>query len=409
MSGILKNRFVLTSDKVVNQQAVIKVIGVGGGGSNAVDHMIDKHIDGVQFYTANTDAQALQRSQVANKIQFGEELTKGLGAGANPQIGRDAARENPQTIAKQLATADMVFITAGMGGGTGTGAAPVFAEILKKANPDILIVAVVTTPFEFEGQKRIGIAQNGLACLNGSVDSLITIPNEKILDGEDLSIMQAYAKANDVLRKAVQGIADVVVQSGYINVDFADVKTIMSEAGATMMGSGSATGEDRATMATRAAFENPLIADVNVADAKGILINITGSSSLTTKEFRAIGDVVKEVASDNANIITGHVFDESLEDEIRVTIVATGLDRESEIQPVKHKLQTEQQQYDSTYQQPHPENHTLIYDYDNSGHLGHVTGASYDAEDLPAVFRNSNGRYKPEGQDHGQDHDNVAD
>lgn len=400
MSDKIKNRFVLTGDRKPTQHAVVKVVGVGGGGSNAVDHMLDKHIEGVEFYAANTDAQALERSQVANKIQFGEALTKGLGAGANPQIGRDAALENPQAVAKQLADADMVFITAGMGGGTGTGAAPMFSQILKQANPDILVVAVVTTPFEFEGQKRMGIATSGLECLDTTVDSLITIPNEKILDGEDLAIKDAYAKVNDVLRNAVQVIAGVVVHSGYINVDFADVKTIMSVSGATMMGSGSASGADRATLATRAAFENPLVADVNVNEAKGILINITGSSSVTTKEFSAIGSVVKEIASENANIITGHVFDESLEEEIRVTIVATGLQQEPDSEKPQNRQESdvEQNGFETGHRQHHPENHALTYDYMDSN-AEESNGNGYDTNELPAVFRNSNGRYKPTEQD----------
>ena len=325
MSSFSRNRFVLQSADVLNQQAKIKVIGVGGGGSNAVDHMVNEQIEGVDFYVANTDAQALGRARVLQKVQFGTELTKGLGAGSNPEIGRDAALEDKNKLVDYLIDADMVFITAGMGGGTGTGATPVISSAIKEANPKVLVVAIVTTPFEFEGRKRMNIAKDGLSELRSAVDSLITIPNEKILEDSKLAIKDAYAQANDVLLNAVQGIAELVIRPGHINVDFADVQTVMTEAGSAMMGTGRATGDDRAVTATHQAIENPLLADVDVSNAKGLLVNITANSNMTTHEMRQIGDIIQEVASEDATIIMGQVFDEEIEDELRVTIVATGL------------------------------------------------------------------------------------
>ena len=334
---LFNNRFVLHAEDTFNQRAVIKVIGVGGGGSNAVDHMVNEQIEGVEFFVANTDVQALTRARVLQKVQLGTELTKGLGAGSNPQLGREAAIEDKEKLVEFLGNADMIFITAGMGGGTGTGAAPEISKSLKEANPNILVVAVVTTPFEFEGKKRMAVANEGLKDLKSAVDSLITIPNEKILDDINLTLKDAYGKVNDVLLNAVQGIADLVVRPGYINVDFADVRTVMSEAGSAMMGSGRASGDNRATMATRAAIENPLLADVDVSNAKGILINITGSSVMSPQELKDIARIVEEVASEDATVIMGQVYDDDLEDEIRVTIVATGLNDQLEDQPEQHQ------------------------------------------------------------------------
>ena len=318
-------RFTLQADDVMNQRAKISVIGVGGGGSNAVDHMVNEQIEGVEFYITNTDAQALGQSRVQNKIQFGKELTRGLGVGSNPRIGREAAVVDKQLIVEQIADSDMVFITAGMGGGTGTGAAPVISETLKEVAPDVLVVAVVTTPFEFEGIRRNECAAEGLKDLKPAVDSLITIPNDKILEDGLLPLKDAYAQANNVLLNAVQGIADLVIRPGFINVDFADVKTVMSESGTAMMGTGKASGDNRACVATHAAIENPLLADVEVSDAKGLLVNVTASSDMTAQELIQIGKIVQEVASPDATIIMGNVFDDSVDDEIRVTIVATGL------------------------------------------------------------------------------------
>ena len=321
-----RNRFTLHPMDSAGPLAKIKVLGVGGGGSNAVDHMVNSKIEGVEFFVANTDAQALARTKVMNKIQFGKTLTKGLGTGSNPEIGREAALEDTEDLVESLCEADMVFITAGMGGGTGTGAAPIIANALKEKNPDILVVGVVTTPFEFEGPTRVNGAVIGLAELKKQVDSLITIPNEKILEElEDSLLQDAYAKANDVLLNAVKGISDVVIRPGKINVDFADVRTVMSESGSAMMGNGSASGEDRMQKAVNSAIKNPLLSDVDVSNARALLVNVTSSDDMTTKEFMELTRIVREFTSNDANIIPGMVFDESVGDEIRVTIIATGL------------------------------------------------------------------------------------
>ncbi len=307
------------------QSAVIKVIGVGGGGGNAVSHMIANHVDGVDFVCANTDAQALNSLQAKTLLQMGSTVTKGLGAGANPEIGRQAALEDRDEIAEILAGADMVFITAGMGGGTGTGAAPVFAEVARELG--ILTVAVVTRPFPFEGKKRSLLADAGIRELSEHVDSLITIPNEKLLDvlGKNASLLEAFKAANDVLLGAVKGIADLIIRPGMINVDFADVRTVMSEMGMAMMGTGYASGEGRAREAAESAIRSPLLEDVNLHGARGILVNITAGESLSLGEFSEVGDTVGEFASDDATVVVGTVIDPDLGDEIRVTVVATGL------------------------------------------------------------------------------------
>jgi len=307
------------------QQAVIKVIGVGGGGGNAVRHMLDSHVDGVDFICANTDAQALEFLDIKSVIQLGSTITKGLGAGANPEIGRQAAMEDRERISEMLKGADMVFITAGMGGGTGTGGAPVVAEIARELG--ILTVAVVTKPFPHEGGKRMKIAEAGLAELAEHVDSLITIPNKKLLAvlGKNTSLVDAFAAANDVLLGAVQGIADLIMCPGMVNVDFADVKTVMSEMGMAMMGTGSATGENRAQEAAEAAIRSPLLEDINLQGARGILVNITASPSLNLGEYASVGEIVEEFASENATVVVGTVIDEDMTEELRVTVVATGL------------------------------------------------------------------------------------
>lgn len=309
----------------VPQNAVIKVIGVGGGGGNAVEHMMSNQVEGVEFICANTDAQALKNMNAKTLLQLGGAVTKGLGAGANPNVGREAALEDRDRIREVLNGADMVFITAGMGGGTGTGGAPIVAEIAKEMG--ILTVAVVTKPFPFEGKKRMAIAQEGMKYLSENVDSLITIPNEKLLDvlGPRTSLLDAFKAANDVLLGAVQGIADLIIRPGMINVDFADVRTVMSEMGMAMMGTGRATGENRAREAAEAAIRSPLLDDVNLQGARGILVNITASESLSLGEFSEVGDTVEEFASDNATVVVGTVIDPSLGDELRVTVVATGL------------------------------------------------------------------------------------
>lgn len=309
----------------VTQNAVIKVVGVGGGGGNAVEHMLSSQVEGVEFICANTDAQALKNMNAKTLLQLGGTITKGLGAGANPNVGRDAALEDRERIREVLNGADMVFITAGMGGGTGTGGAPIVAEIAKEMG--ILTVAVVTKPFPFEGKKRMQIAMEGMKQLSESVDSLITIPNEKLLDvlGPKTSLLDAFKAANDVLLGAVQGIADLIIRPGMINVDFADVRTVMSEMGMAMMGTGRATGENRAREAAEAAIRSPLLEDVNLQGARGILVNITAGESLSLGEFSEVGDTVEEFASDNATVVVGTVIDPTLGDELRVTVVATGL------------------------------------------------------------------------------------
>ncbi|MDR9432339.1 MAG: cell division protein FtsZ [Spiribacter sp.] len=308
-----------------NQNAVIKVIGVGGGGGNAVQHMVAADVDGVDFICANTDAQALKNSAARTALQLGQEITKGLGAGANPTVGRNAAEDDRDRISEVLDGADMVFITAGMGGGTGTGAAPVVAQIAREMG--ILTVAVVTKPFPFEGNKRMSIAEEGIAELEREVDSLITIPNEKLLSvlGKELTLLNAFKSANDVLLGAVKGIAELITRPGLINVDFADVRTVMSEMGMAVMGSGEASGENRAREAAERAIACPLLEDANIAGAHGILVNVTAGLDLSIGEFDEVGNAVKEFASDDATVVVGTVIDPELEGELRVTVVATGL------------------------------------------------------------------------------------
>ena len=307
------------------QCAVIKVIGVGGGGGNAVQHMCEQNIDGVDFICANTDAQALKNMSARTTLQIGSGITKGLGAGANPDIGRQAAQDDQDRIREVIEGSDMLFITAGMGGGTGTGAAPVVAQVARELG--ILTVAVVTKPFPFEGSKRLHVAHNGIKELGQYVDSLITIPNEKLLSvlGKQISLLDAFRSANDVLLGAVQGIAELITRPGLINVDFADVRTVMSEMGMAMMGSGAAKGEDRAREAAEAAIASPLLEDVNLMGAHGILVNVTAGMDMGIGEFEEVGNTVKEFASENATVVVGTVIDPDMRDELRVTVVATGL------------------------------------------------------------------------------------
>ncbi|MEQ9464418.1 MAG: cell division protein FtsZ [Haliea sp.] len=309
----------------VPQNAIIKVIGVGGGGGNAVKHMIENLVEGVDFICANTDAQALSDIRSKTVLQLGGAITKGLGAGANPDIGRAAALEDRDRIADALRGADMVFITAGMGGGTGTGGAPIVAEVAREMG--ILTVAVVTRPFPFEGKKRLAIAEAGVRELQQHVDSLITIPNEKLLEvlGKSTSLLDAFKEANDVLLGAVQGIADLIIRPGMINVDFADVRTVMSEMGMAMMGTGSARGENRAREAAERAINSPLLDDIDLRGARGILVNITAGLDLSLGEFSEVGDTIEEFASDDATVVVGTVIDPNMTDEIKVTVVATGL------------------------------------------------------------------------------------
>lgn len=309
------------------QNAVIKVIGVGGGGGNAVEHMMAGSIEGVEFICANTDAQALKNSSAHSVIQLGETITRGLGAGANPEVGRRSAEEDRERIKDALSGADMVFITAGMGGGTGTGAAPIVAQIAKELG--ILTVAVTTKPFSFEGKVRMQVADQGIANLSQHVDSLITIPNNKLLTvlGKNVSLVNAFKAANDVLRGAVQGIAELITRPGLINVDFADVRTVMSEMGMAMMGTGVASGENRARIAAESAISSPLLEDVDMSGARGVLVNITAGLDMSIGEFEEVGDAIKSITSESATVVVGTVIDPEMRDEIRVTVIVTGLGR----------------------------------------------------------------------------------
>jgi cell division protein FtsZ len=308
-----------------NQSAVIKVIGIGGGGGNAVQHMVNAAIEGVDFIAANTDAQALKNTSAKTVLQLGSSITKGLGAGANPTIGREAAMEDRDRIQEVIDGADMLFITAGLGGGTGTGAAPVVAELAKELG--ILTVAVVTKPFAFEGGKRMQVACKGIEELAQHVDSVITIPNEKLLAvlGKDTNLLSAFKSANNVLLGAVQGIAELITRPGLINVDFADVRTVMSEMGMAMMGSGVSHGEHRARVAAEAAISSPLLEDINIAGARGILVNVTAGPDLSIGEFDDVGNTVKSMASEDATVVVGTVIDNDMGGDLRVTLVATGL------------------------------------------------------------------------------------
>jgi cell division protein FtsZ len=312
-----------------SELAEIKVLGIGGGGGNAVAYMVRTGIEGVDFICANTDAQALKGAKVRTAIQIGCNITKGLGAGANPDVGRQAAMEDRDRLHEVISGADMLFLTAGLGGGTGTGAAPVVAQLAKEMG--ILTVAVVTKPFEMEGTKRMRVAEDGIAELAKYVDSLITIPNEKLLTvlGPDTTLLDAFAAANRVLQGAVQGIAELITRPGLINVDFADVRTVMSEMGMAMMGSGVSTGDNRAHTAAEAAISSPLLEDINLAGARGILVNVTAGMDLAIGEFQQVGDTIKQFASDDATVVVGTVIDPEMTEELRVTVVATGLGREA--------------------------------------------------------------------------------
>jgi cell division protein FtsZ len=323
---------------VDTQDAVIKVIGVGGCGGNAVDHMITSGLSGVEFIAINTDSQALKRNQAKLQLQLGNGVTKGLGAGANPDVGREAALEDRERIAEMIDGADMLFITAGMGGGTGTGAAPVVAEVAKELG--ILTVAVVTKPFMFEG-KRVRAANQGIEALSRHVDSLIIIPNEKLMQvlGDDVSMLDAFKAANNVLHGAVGGIAEVINCPGLVNVDFADVRTVMSEMGMAMMGSAQASGEDRARIAAEQAVASPLLEDVNLAGARGVLVNITASSSVKMKEIHEVMNTIKGFTAEEATVIVGQVLDDTMEGDLRVTMVATGLGNPVARQQPKQPMQ----------------------------------------------------------------------
>lgn len=332
----MANIFELADNTPELGTAIIKVIGVGGGGGNAVEHMVNSDVQGVDFICANTDKQALNKMNAKTLLHLGDNVTRGLGAGANPEVGRQAAVEDRDRIREALAGSDMVFITAGMGGGTGTGGAPVVAEVAREMG--ILTVGVVTKPFPFEGKKRMDVADQGIEALSHHVDSLITIPNGKLLQvlGK-VSLVDAFKAANNVLQGAVQGIADMILNPGVINVDFADVRTVMSEQGLAMMGTGSAKGEERARIATEMAIHSPLLDDVQLKGARGVLVSIAANESLGLDEFSTVGDIVSNFASESATVVIGTILDETLGDEIRVTVVATGLPKASSMRAAQPK------------------------------------------------------------------------
>lgn len=371
------------------QSAVIRVIGIGGGGGNAVQHMAAAEIEGVDFICANTDSQALRSTNAKTVLQLGSSITKGLGAGSNPMIGREAALEDRERIHEVIEGADMLFITAGMGGGTGTGAAPVVAEVAKELG--ILTVAVVTKPFPFEGAKRRQVAAQGVEELSKHVDSLITIPNEKLLSvlGKEANLLEAFRAANDVLLGAVQGIAELITRPGLINVDFADVRTVMSEMGMAMMGSGSSTGADRAREAAEAAIASPLLEDVNISGARGILVNITAGMDLTIGEFDEVGNAIKDLASDEATVVVGTVIDPEFtaDDPLRVTLVATGLGAETSVQE-KSPVRLVQQDSDRKVAAPKAEHSPAIRHTGTERKRGNARG-EYDLDylDIPAFLR----------------------
>lgn len=368
-----------------HDSAVIKVIGIGGGGGNAVEHMVAEKVEGVEFICANTDAQALKSSNAMVHLQLGEQLTKGLGAGADPEIGRQAAEEDRERIKEVLHGADMVFITAGMGGGTGTGAAPVVAQLAKEMG--ILTVAIVTKPFSFEGKQRSKSAETGMRELTQHVDSLITIPNNKLLSvlGKNISLINAFKSANNVLLGAVQGIADLITRPGLINVDFADVRTVMSEMGMAMMGTGSASGDDRAKKAAEAAIASPLLEDVNFQGARGILVNITAGLDMSIGEFEEVGDVIKSFISDDATVVVGTVICPEMSDELRVTVIVTGLGGEIR-QPGTIKIEANQQQ-DGSLDYQELDRPTVIRKQGSPNKAAVTEPSDVDYLDIPAFLR----------------------
>ena len=374
-----------------SQEAVIKVIGVGGCGGNAVDHMIAQGVAGVEFICVNTDAQALRRNQAKVQLQLGATVTKGLGAGANPEIGRQAAMEDRERLAELISGADMLFLTAGMGGGTGTGAAPVVAEIAKELG--VLTVAVVTKPFAFEG-KRQRIAQEGLEALSQHVDSLIVIPNDKLTQvlGNTVTLDEAFKAANDVLHGAVAGIAEIISNPGLINVDFADVRTVMAEMGMAMMGSAKAAGPDRARAAAEQAVACPLLEDINISDARGVLVNISASkASFQLQEMYDVMETIKAFAADSATVIVGTVYDETIEDNLRVTIVATGLGKPMSrqqmkpLQVVAQKTGTDNQPLEVNYDEL--EQPAVIRRRNRDATIEAMKASGVEMLDIPAFLR----------------------
>lgn len=368
------------------ESAVIKVVGIGGGGGNAVEHMVSNQIEGVDFICANTDAQALKKSNAPMVVQLGDDVTRGLGAGANPAIGKQAALEDKSRIQELLTGADMVFVTAGMGGGTGTGGAPVVAQVAKEMG--ILTVAVVTKPFPFEGKRRMAVAMEGMDELKQYVDSLITIPNEKLLSvlGKGTTLLDAFKAANDVLLGAVQGIAELITKPGLINVDFADVRTVMSEMGMAMMGTGVASGERRAQEAAELAIASPLLEDVNLSGARGILVNITAGMDMSIGEFEEVGNTVKTFASENATVVVGTVIDPDMSDELRVTVVATGLGEEAPQKTVQ-LVHDQPKKADGSLDLERLERPTVIRKQAGSSQKATPAEADMDYLDIPAFLR----------------------
>jgi cell division protein FtsZ len=378
------------------QNAVIKVVGIGGGGGNAVEHMMAASIEGVEFICANTDAQALKNSSAHTIIQLGDSITRGLGAGANPEIGRRSAEEDRERIKAALSGADIVFLTSGMGGGTGTGAAPVFAQIAKELG--ILTVAVTTRPFSFEGKVRMQVADQGIANLSQYVDSLITIPNNKLLSvlGKNVTLVNAFKAANDVLRGAVQGIAELITRPGLINVDFADVRTVMSEMGMAMMGTGIASGESRARIAAEAAISSPLLEDVDMTGARGVLVNITAGLDMSIGEFEEVGEAIKNITSETATVVVGTVIDPELRDEVRVTVIVTGLGRKNAgSSSTANKMQESNKKTDGAVDYHQLEKPTVMRRHasaptpQSSGGRSTVADVATDMEylDIPAFLR----------------------
>lgn len=379
------------------QEAVIKVIGVGGCGNNAVDFMIEKNVHGVDFISVNTDLQSLKKSQANNIVQIGLNLTKGLGSGARPDSGKQAAIEDKEKLKSIIEDADMLFITAGMGGGTGTGAAPVIAEIAKELG--ILTVAVVTKPFSFEG-KRNQIAEQGLKELRNYVDSLIVIPNEKLMNvlGADVTFINAFSAANEVLYNSVSGISDIINHTGLINVDFSDVKTVMAEMGSAIIGSGIFEGDNRAVKAAQLAINSPLLENIQLKNAKGILVNISASSSFKMKEYIDVMNEVKSITAHDATVIVGNVIDDSLENKIKVTIVATGLDddyssQESQLETelTDAKIEVFDRSAEENLNEQVSENNTdtpdVFFDGADDSNFNNNSGISEDEYDIPSFLR----------------------
>ena len=374
------------------QQAVIKVLGIGGGGGNAVDHMLSANLEGVEFINANTDSQALRRSGVSKILQLGENLTKGLGAGTNPDVGRQAASEDRDKIAEVLDGTDMLFLTAGMGGGTGTGAAPVVAQLAREKG--ILTVAVVTRPFKFEGGRRIEAANQGIKELSELVDSLIIIPNERILEvmGGQVTLLDAFGKANEVLFNAVQGISELITRPGLINVDFADVRTVMMEMGMAMMGSATAMGADRAIEAVHGAVSSPLLEDVDIFGARGLLVNVSAGPDMTLDEFAHIGDVVSNFASEDATVVIGTVLDPAMEGNLRVTMVATGIGNSVSAPDFRLVKDTEQEETPQDLTVEDYDTPTVIRRRPRSAAVSEGnTAVDMDYLDIPAFLRRQAG------------------